>query len=280
MQSLLHNLRYALRQLRKSTGFTFTVVLTLALGIGANTAVFTLFDQVLLRMLPVQQPKQLVRFEWTGPFSGSASSFGGGMENYFSYPMYKDLRDRNQVFWGILAADKTGVGVSWNNQAENEDAELVSGNYFQLLGLQPALGRLLTPQDDTVINSNPQVVLSYAYWKSRFTASPGVIGQTVRINGRPFTIVGVAPENFQTAIGGYKPGLFLPLSMSEIAMPWRAQLDSLNNHRSIWLTPPSSAHVRLASASPSERRAKVSFPLFCARWFSSPLLPPSSRCPP
>jgi predicted permease len=236
MQSLLHNLRYALRQLRKSSGFAFTVILTLALGIGANTAVFTLFDQVLLRMLPVQQPKQLVRFEWTGPFSGSASSFGGGMENYFSYPMYKDLRDQNQVFSGILAADKTGVGVSWNNQAENEDVELVSGNYFQLLGLQPALGRLLTPQDDTAKNANPQIVLSYAYWKSRFTASPAVIGQTVRINGHPFTIVGVAPENFQTAIGGYKPGLFLPLSMSEIAMPWKTQLDSLNNHRSIWLT--------------------------------------------
>jgi predicted permease len=236
MQSLLQNLRHTLRQLRKSPGFTFTVIATLALGIGANAAVFTLFDQVLLRMLPVQQPRQLVRFEWTGGFSGSMSAFGGGMKDYFSYPMYKDLRDKNQVFSDILAADRANVGVSWNNQAEDQDAEIVSGNYFQLLGLQPALGRLLTPQDDTAKNANPQLVLSYAYWKSHFAASPAVIGQTVRINGHPFTIVGVAPENFQTAIGGYKPGLFLPVSMSEIAMPWTVTRDNLNNRRSLWLT--------------------------------------------
>jgi predicted permease len=236
MQSLLQHLQYALRQLRKSPGFTFTVVLTLALGIGANAAVFTLFDQALLRMLPVQQPRQLVRFEWTGGFTGSASSFGGGIENYFSYPMYKDLRDKNQVFSGILAADRANVGVTWNNQAEDQDVELVSGNYFELLGLQPALGRLLTPQDDTAKNANPQLVLSYAYWKAHFAGSPAIINQTVRINGAPFTIVGVAPENFQTAIGGYKPGLFLPISMSEVAMPWRTPLDSLNNHQALWLT--------------------------------------------
>jgi predicted permease len=236
MQSLLQNLHYALRQLRKSPGFTTTVILTLALGIGANAAVFTLFDQVLLRMLPVQQPKQLVRFEWTGSFSGSASSFGGGIPNYFSYPMYKDLRDKNQVFSGILAADKSNVGVSWNNQAENEDAEIVTGNYFDLLGLKPAFGRLLTAQDDTAKNANPQLVLSYAYWKAHFAASPAVIGQIVHVNGHPFTIVGVAPENFQTAIGGYKPGLFIPMSMSDIAMPWMVPRDNLNNHQSLWLT--------------------------------------------
>jgi predicted permease len=236
MQSLLQNLRYALRQLRKSLGFTLTVVLTLALGIGANAAVFTLFDQVLLRMLPVQQPRQLVRFNWTGGFSGGATVFGGEMGDYFSYPMYKDPRDKNQVFSGVVAVDKTNVGVSWNNQAEDEDAELVTGNYFQVLGLQPVIGRLLTPQDDTAKGANPQVVLSYAYWKSRFAASPAVIGQTVRINGHPFTIVGVAPEVFQTAIGGYKPGLFLPISMSEVAMPSTVRRDSFNNRRFIWLT--------------------------------------------
>ena len=124
--------------------------MTLALGIGANAAVFTLFDQVLLRMLPVERPKELVRFQWSGSFSGSMSSFGGDSDNYFSYPMYKDLRDQNQVFQGILAADKGSVGLSWHNQAENEDAEIVSGNYFQLLGLKPSLGRLFTQEDDTV----------------------------------------------------------------------------------------------------------------------------------
>ena len=116
--------------MRKSPGFTLTVIVTLALGLGANAAVFTLFDQVLLRMLPVERPKELVRFVWTGAFSGSASSFGGDNNNYFSYPMYKDLRDQNQAFAGMLAADKANVGVSWHNQAENKDAEIVTATTF------------------------------------------------------------------------------------------------------------------------------------------------------
>ena len=236
MTTLWQDLRYALRQLRKSPAFTLTVIVTLALGIGANAAVFTLFDQVLLRMLPVEQPKDLVRFVWTGDFSGSASSFGGEKTNYFSYPMYKDLRDQNQVFQGMLAADRTGVGVSWHNQAENKDAEVVTGNYFQLLGLKPAIGRLFTQQDDTAKNANPVVVLSYDYWKSRFAASRDVVGQSVLVNGHPFTILGVAPENFQSAIGGYRPGVFIPISMVEIAMPWMAPRDDLNSHQSLWLT--------------------------------------------
>ncbi|MGA2807582.1 MAG: ABC transporter permease [Terracidiphilus sp.] len=236
MQTFVQNVRYALRQLRKSPGFTLTVIVTLALGIGANAAVFTLFDQVLLRMLPVERPKELVRFEWTGDFSGSASSFGGSSSNFFSYPMYKDLRDHNQVFQGMLAADKASVGVSWHNQAENKDAEVVTGNYFQLLGLKPAVGRLLTQQDDTAKNANPVVVLSYDYWRTRFGASRDVVGQIVLINGHPFTILGVGPDNFDSVIGGYKPGVFVPISMVEIAMPWMAPRDDLNSHQSIWLT--------------------------------------------
>jgi predicted permease len=236
MNTPLQDIRYALRQLRKSPAFTLTVIVTLALGIGANTAVFTLFDQVLLRMLPVQHPQELVRFNWSGGFSGWASSFGGDLHNYFSYPMYKDLRDNNQVFDGILAADKAGVGVSWHNQAENKDAEIVSGNYFELLGLKPVIGRLLMQQDDTAKNANPVLVLSYDYWKTRFAASPDVVGQVVLINGHPFTILGVAPRGFDSAIGGYKPGVFIPISMSQIAMPWTIQRNDLNNHQSVWLT--------------------------------------------
>ena len=236
MNTLLQDIRYALRQLRKSPAFTLTVIVTLALGIGANAAVFTLFDQVLLRMLPVERPKELVRFEWTGGFSGWASSFGGGQGNYFSYPMYKDLRDHNQVFQSMLAADRAGVAVSWRNQAEDKDAEVVSGNYFQVLGLKPALGRLLMPQDDTAKNANPVLVLGYDYWKTRFAASPDVVGQTVLINGHPFTILGVAPGDFTSAIGGYKPGVFIPISMADIALPWMNARDNLTNHQSIWLT--------------------------------------------
>src|SRR4029078_3091542 len=193
MNSMLRDLKYALRQLGKSPGFTITVILTLALGIGANTAVFTLFDQVLLRLLPVERPRELGRFEWTGAFQGSMSSFGGDDHNYFSYPMYKDLRDQNQVFTGILAADKAQIGVSWHNQAESAEAEVVSGNYFQLLGVKPSLGRLFTPQDDTAKDANPVAVLSYNYWRTPFGGSPDVVGQTVLINGHSFVILGVAP---------------------------------------------------------------------------------------
>jgi len=238
MQTLLQDIRYALRQLRKSPAFTITVMVTLALGIGANAAVFTLFDQALLRMLPVERPKELVRLEWSGGFSGSMSSFGGNTEghnNYFSYPMYKDLRDQNQVFTGILAADKVEeAGVSWHNQAESKDGEIVSGNYFQLLGLKPAAGRVFTARDETVKNANPVAVLSYDYWRTRFGASFGMVGQAVLINGHPFTVVGVAPENFDSAIGGYKPGFFVPITMVEQAIPWRAPMDDLTNHQSVW----------------------------------------------
>ncbi|HUY95057.1 MAG TPA: ABC transporter permease [Terracidiphilus sp.] len=236
MHSLLPNLRYALRQFRRAPGFAATVVITLALGIGATTAVFTFLDQVLLRMLPVEKPQQLVRFDWHGAFSGSMSSFGGDHGNFFSYPMYKDLRDQNQVFSGMLAADRGYVGVTWHNQAESEDAEIVSGNYFQLLGLHPAAGRLFTQQDDTQEGANPVVVLSYNYWKTRFGADQSVIGQNVLINGHPFQIVGVAPINFNSAIGGYRPGVFIPISMSNIAMPWMVPRKNLTNHQSIWLT--------------------------------------------
>jgi putative ABC transport system permease protein len=239
MNSLRQDIRFALRQLRKSPAFTLTVIITLALGIGANAAVFTLFDQALLRMLPVDRPRELVRFVWTGGFTGAMSSFGGDtavQHNYFSYPMYKDLRAQNQVFQDILAADVATVGISWQNQAENESTEVVTGNYFEMLGLHPALGRLFVIEDDTAKNANPVLVLSYTYWKTRFGASRSVVGQSVLINGHPFTIIGVAPENFDSAIGGFRPGVFIPMSMAETAMPWTVPLDNRNNHQSAWLT--------------------------------------------
>ena len=233
---MFSDLKYAWRQLRKSPGFAVTAVVTLALGIGATTAIFTMFDQVLLRMLPVERPQELVRLEWHGSFSGSMSSFGGDIGNYFSYPMYRDLRDRNQVFSGVLAAMRTSVGISWHNQAESKHAEVVSGNYFQMLGLKPAVGRLLNPGDETAKDANPVVVLSYDYWRTHFAGSRDVIGQTVLLNGHGFTIVGVAPEHFQTAIGGYRPAVFVPVTMDDVVMPWRAKMHDLDNHQSVWLT--------------------------------------------
>jgi putative ABC transport system permease protein len=236
MNRFVQDVRYAVRQLMRAPGFTATVVITLALGIGANSAIFTIFDQVLLRTLPVQNPKELVRFKWTGAFSGSMSAFGGDSQDYFSYPMYKDLRERNTVFTDIAAADRNGVGVSWHDQAENKDAEIVSGNYFDMLGLRPVVGRLLTASDVTAKDADPVVVLSYDYWKTRFNAQADVAGKTVLINGHPFTILGVAPQGFNSAIDGYKPGVFLPVTMSDIAMPWTASRNDLTNHQSVWLT--------------------------------------------
>jgi len=230
------DLRYAWRKLRRSPAFALTAVITLALGIGATTAIFTMFDQVLLRMLPVEKPQELVRFHWKGSFSGNMSSFGGDSGNYFSYPMYRDLRDRNQVFSGMLAADRNNVGLEWQNQAKDVHAELVSGNYFQVLGLRPAAGRLFTSSDETANGANPVVVLAYDAWRTRFGGSPDVVGQTVRVNGHPFTIVGVAPENFHTAIGGYRPAVFLPLTMIDVAIPWTATIHRYDNRQSAWLT--------------------------------------------
>ena len=233
---MLGDVRVGLRQMRKSPGFAIAAVVTLALGIGATTAIFTMFDQVLLRVLPVEKPQELVRLRWHGSFSGSISAFGGDAGDYYSYPMYKDLRDRNQVFSGMLAAMRTDVGVAWREQAEDERVEVVSGNYFQVLGLRPALGRLFTSADETQKGANAVIVLSYDQWRTRFAAQRDVIGQTVRINGHPFTIVGVAPENFQTAIGGYRPALFLPVTMVDEAMPWSAPGHRFDNRLNIWLT--------------------------------------------
>ena len=238
MSGLLQDIRYALRQLRKSPGFTITVVLTLALGIGANASIFTLFDQVLLRMLPVEKPKELVRFEWSGGFNGSMSSFGGednDRHNIFSYPMYKDLSAQNQVFQGILASEEATAGISWHNQAEDRNAEVVSGNYFQLLGVKPAAGRLFSEQDETEKNANPVAVLSYDYWRTRFNAARDIVGQTVLVNGHSFTVIGVAPNHFDSAIGGYKPSIFVPVTMVEQAIPWRAPFDDLHYRKSAWL---------------------------------------------
>ena len=270
MNSLLQDIRYALRQLRKSPAFTITVIVTLALGIGANAAVVTRFDQVLLRMLPVERPKELVRFELSGSFMGTRSSFGGNTPNhtnYFSYPMYKDLRDRNQVFQGILAADKAEVGVSWHNQAESMDAEVVTGNYFQLLGLKPAAGRLFTSQDDTAKNANPVLVLSYSYWRTRFGAASDVAGQTVLVNGHSFTILGVAPENFDSAIGGYKPGV------TEAEFPDEA---SIAEHRR-YISGEALAPPRWRRLCRSSRNLARSGSWFRPAWSTTPL-PISSRC--
>jgi putative ABC transport system permease protein len=232
MNGLMQDVRYALRQLLKAPGFTLTAVATLALGIGANTAIFTVFNQVLLRMLPVEKPGELMRLSFIGSDMGHVSAFGGTDLDFFSDPMYRDLRDRNTVFSGLIADDETQVGAVWKSQPELLSAEIVSGNYFDVLGVRPAAGRLLLSSDDVVKESSPVVVLSYDYWKTRFDSSRDVVNQTLLINGHPFTIVGVAAKGFSSAINGYTPKVFVPLTMKPQVIAGR---DDLDDHRSRWL---------------------------------------------
>ncbi len=228
----MQELRYAVRQLRKAPVFTAVAVLTLALGIGANTAIFTLLDQALIRSLPVSHPEQLVRLRYTGARVGNINYYGGDQYDYFSYPSYRELRDGNSVFSGMLANSEAQVGVQWKNQPELADGELVSGNYFDVLGVHPAIGRLLLPADD-VPNGNAITVLGFSYWKERFDSDPGVVGKALTVNGHPFTIVGVAPPGFRSVITGYAPKLFFPLATKSLVNP---NSYDLNDIRSAWLT--------------------------------------------
>lgn len=232
MDRFIQDVRYALRQLRKSPGFTITAVMTLALGIGANTAIYSLLDQVMLRSLPVKDPSSLVMLKSTGQFSGRTSSHGGDVGEYFSYPMYRDLRDQSTVFSGLLATSQVQVGVQWRNQPELVEGELVSGNYFDVLGVSPAIGRLFLQSDDEVKERNPVVVLSYAYWQRRFGSDPRVVNDTVSINGHPFTVIGVSRPGFRSAVVGTAPDVFVPMMMKPQVTPgW----NDLDNHRSRWL---------------------------------------------
>ncbi|MBZ5719242.1 MAG: ABC transporter permease [Acidobacteriia bacterium] len=232
IDALLQDLRYAVRMVRNNPGFSLIVAMTLALGIGANTAIFTLLDQILLRSLPVRDPQQLVQLQFVGSDSGRTSSRGGSPGDYFSYPMYRDLRDRSTVFNGVLATYATQVGVQWHNQPDLATAELVSGNYFETLGVHPAMGRLFVQSDDVVQQAKPVAVLSFNYWQRRFGGDPGILNQTVVINAHPFTVIGIAPKNFHSIVVEDAPDVFATMMMkAEITPGW----NDLDNRRSRWL---------------------------------------------
>ncbi len=232
MQTLIQNLRYALRQLRKHPGFSVIAVLTLSVGIGASASIFSLVDQVLLRRLPVAEPQRLVMLRFNGSDTGHTSAYGGDDHDYFSYPMYRDLRDQNIVFSGMLAMFPAQVGVQWHDSSTLANSELVSGNYFSVLGVRPALGRLLQPEDSATRGASPVVVLSYPYWSHHFDSDPGVVNQSIRINGNTFTIVGVVQPGFDSVIAGTVPDFFVPITMKPQMTP---QWDELEERRSKWL---------------------------------------------
>ena len=231
MRTIIEDLRYGLRLLRKTPAFTCVALATLALGIGANTAIYTLLDQALLRRLPVSDPTQLVVLRYTGVNNGYTQSRTDDHFS-FSYPMYRDLRDRNQVFSGLIATFPAQVGVLWHNEPALATAELVSGNYFDVLGVKPAMGRLFVPADEPAQAANPVVVLSFAYWQRRFGSDPRILNQSISINANPFTVVGVAPPGFHSAVSGDDPAVFVPMLMKpQITPGW----NDLEARRSAWL---------------------------------------------
>jgi putative ABC transport system permease protein len=234
MQTLIQDLRFSLRQIKRSPGFMITAVLTLALGVGANTAIFSLLDQALLRSLPVQAPEQLVVLSGTGKaWDGHSSNHGAGVEQSFSYPMYRDLRDRGTAFNGLIATAPAGIGITRNDASDFADAEIVSGNYFSVLGVPAAQGRLLTASDDTTPGANPVVVLSHRYWQTHLGADPRAVGETISINGAPFQIIGVAAPTFQSAVWGQLPDVFVPMSMLEQVIPGKGK--RLQDHTDRWM---------------------------------------------
>lgn len=226
MNQLWNDLRYAFRTLRKSPVFTGVAVLSLALGIGANTAIFTLLDQILLRLLPVKNPQQLALLTIRGSEYGNNS---GG--NAMSYPLYRDVSERNQVFSGMFCRFAFTMNVSFDGRTERVDGELVSGTYFPVLGVGAAIGRTFTPEDDRIKNGHPVAMLNYAYWKARFGGDPNVLGKTIVVNAHNYTVIGVAQQDFNGIELGRSPQVFVPMMMKpQITPNW----DGLDDRRWRW----------------------------------------------
>jgi putative ABC transport system permease protein len=231
MDTLLQDVRYGTRMLLKSPAFTAIAVLMLALGIGANTAIFSLTYQVLLRELPVQKPEQLVILRSPGEKPGHTSSDSDSATS-FSYPLYKDLRAQSHVFSGLLARYAVPLNVAGQGSTERATGELVSGNYFEVLGVPPALGRVFSFQDETAPGANPVAVLSYGYWARRFGRDPAVLNKQLTVNGTVLTVVGVARAGFTGVQIGQLPDIFIPVTMKPQMTPNWNGLESANDH---WL---------------------------------------------
>jgi putative ABC transport system permease protein len=231
MDTLWQDLHYGFRMLAKNPGLAAVALLTIALGIGANTAIFSITDQVLFRSLPVVRPQELVILRSPGPNPGRTRSDGDTAAS-FSYPMYKDLRDRNQVFTGLLARLPVSLSISGQGQTERAAGELVSGNYFEVLGVRPAIGRVFSSQDETAPGANPLAVLSYAYWTRHFGNDPSVLNKQISINGTSLTIVGVSQAGFTGIQLGQLPNIFIPVTMKAQMTPnW----DGLQERKDHWL---------------------------------------------
>jgi predicted permease len=215
MSILARDVRYSLRGIRRSPLFAGVAILSLALGIGANTAIFTLMDQLMLRKLPIRNPEQLVVLYQRGTHNGS--NMGRWMH---SYPIYQDYQQKGAPFSEVLCRRLTSASISVDNQTERVETEMVSGNYFTMLGVKPALGRLFTSEeDDRVVQGHPVVALSYQYWVNRFNRDPNVIGKKILVNNYPMTIVGVSAAGFAGLDPAQGPQIRVPILMKEALMP-------------------------------------------------------------
>ncbi len=224
-----NDLRFALRTLWKSPVFTAVAVLSLALGIGANTAIFSFLDQVLLRLLPVKDPQQLVLLTTKGFHYG-----GNWGSNALSYPMYRDIREHNSAFSEMFCRFQLPVSLGFQGRTERVNGELVSGTYFPALGVGAAIGRTLTPDDDRTPDSHPVLMLSHSYWKTRFAEDPAIVGKTVIMNGHNYTVIGVAQRGFDGIELGFSMQVFIPMMMRSDFMAGQKYPD-LADRRMRWV---------------------------------------------
>src|SRR6059036_2521412 len=215
LRDFAYDVRFSARSFLRSPSFTATAVLSLALGIGATTAIYSLVDRIILHALPVDHPERLVLIDWNG--FQMAETFG--TDNLMSYPICRDLQQQKEFFDGVFCRAATTINLSTSGEPKLTAAELVSGTYFSLLGVSPALGRLLTIDDDQAPGSSPVVVLSYDFWRNQFASAQDIVGRTVLVNQYPMTVVGVAAQAFHGIDVGEVPSLWIPAVMSAQAIP-------------------------------------------------------------
>jgi putative ABC transport system permease protein len=214
METLLQDLRFAGRMLIKSRAFTVVAILSLALGIGANTTIFTLVSAVFLHTLPVKDPSELVSV------FGTDERNTGGFNDFMpiSYPNYVDYRDQGELFSGLSSYIGIGMSLSGGGEPEQINGLMVTGNYFDVLGVKAPLGRTFYPDEDTTPGTHPVVVLGHGLWQRRFSADPNVVGKTITLNNQSFTVIGVGPENFRGTFAIGVVDYYIPTAMHDQAL--------------------------------------------------------------
>jgi predicted permease len=228
LRDFVHDVRFSARSIFRSPSLTAATVLTLALGIGATTALYSLLDQVVLRTLPVDHPEQLVLFNWDG--EQLAETFGS--DHLMSYPICRDLQEQKQFFDGVFCRAAITINLSTSGEPRLTAAELVSGTYFSVLGVTPALGRLLTTEDDQTPGASPVVVLAYDFWKNHFGGAQDIVGRKVLVNQHPMTVVGVAAPTFHGIDVGEVPSVWIPAVMSAQSIPG---FETMLDRRTRWM---------------------------------------------